>query len=382
MHNKEFKIRIKNKIVNELKKKILNARIIDWSPRNNKNAGLSFKDLKYISDYWANKFDWKKQEKDLNKYKQYKTKILNTDLHFIHIKSKKKNAIPLLLIHGWPGSFFEFLDLIPLLIGSNAKNMKQNLNFDLVIPSLPNVGYSFSKNQDPLDLQQIAKIFLQLMKQIGYKNYFIQGGDLGSFIASIMAVKKPKNVKGIHINFLPLPRGLNKSPNNEAEKKFYFKLKEWMHYETGYQQLQGTKPYTLAHALNACPVSLCSYISEKFFSWTDNKGNLFKTISIDRMLANISLYWFTGCIGASFWPYYVRHKSDWPIKKENPISVPMGYSEFPKELFSPPRSLAQQFYKNIIFWKKHNVGGHFAALEQPEKLVMDINNFVKKTIFN
>lgn len=307
-------------------------------------------------------------------------KINDVDLHFLHIKSSFKNAKPLMLIHGWPGSIFEFLDIIPMLSNPIGKNKNDFLPFDLVVPSLPNVGYSFSLNQKPKDLDQIASIFLKLMNKIGYKKYFIQGGDLGSFIASIMAVKKPKRVLGIHINMLPLPRGLNKKPKNKLEQKFFLDLKNWMHFETGYQAIQGTKPFTVAHALNSSPIALCSYISEKFYSWTDNKGKLFKTINIDRMLANISLYWFTGCIGGSFWPYYIRHRSDWPIDKNKPIEVPTGYSEFPKELFLPPKTLAEQFYKQINFWKKHKTGGHFAALEQPDELVLDINDFVKKNI--
>ncbi len=375
-----FKSKIKKKYIHDLKNQISNGRIINWSPEKNKNAGLKFKDLKYILNYWKTKFDWEKQEEVLNKFNQYKLKINDVDLHFLHIKSSFKNAKPLMLIHGWPGSIFEFLDIIPMLSNPIGKNKNDFLPFDLVVPSLPNVGYSFSLNQKPKDLDQIASIFLNLMNKIGYKKYFIQGGDLGSFIASIMAVKKPKRVLGIHINMLPLPRGLNKKPKNKLEQKFFLDLKNWMHFETGYQAIQGTKPFTVAHALNSSPIALCSYISEKFYSWTDNKGKLFKTINIDRMLANISLYWFTGCIGGSFWPYYIRHKSDWPIDKNKPIEVPTGYSEFPKELFLPPKTLAEQFYKQIIFWKKHKTGGHFAALEQPDELVLDINDFVKKNI--
>ncbi len=377
---KPFRSKIDDKTVEDLKYQILKGRIINWSPKSNKNAGIKFEDLEHILNYWKNKFDWGKQEKDLNSFPQYKTKINETEVHFLHIKSDFKNAVPLMLIHGWPGSIFEFLDLIPLLTNPKNENKKSMLPFDLIIPSLPNVGYSFSIEQKPKDLKQISSIFIKLMKKIGYKKYFVQGGDLGSFIASIMAIKDPKNILGIHINFLPLPRGLNKNPNNKLEEQFYSKLKNWMHFETGYQAIQGTKPFTIAHALNSSPIALCSYICEKFFSWTDNKGKLFRVINIDRMLANISLYWFTGCIGASFWPYYIRHKTDWPINKDYPILVPMGYSEFPKELFSPPKTLADQFYKNIIYWEKHNKGGHFAAMEQPEKLTTDINNFVKKII--
>ena len=375
-----FKSKIKKKYIDDLKNQISNGRIINWSPEKNKNAGLKFKDLKYILNYWKTKFDWEKQEEVLNKFNQYKLKINDVDLHFLHIKSSFKNAKPLMLIHGWPGSIFEFLDIIPMLSNPIGKNKNDFLPFDLVVPSLPNVGYSFSLKQKPKDLDQIASIFLKLMNKIGYKKYFIQGGDLGSFIASIMAVKKPKRVLGIHINMLPLPRGLNKKPKNKLEQKFFLDLKNWMHFETGYQAIQGTKPFTVAHALNSSPIALCSYISEKFYSWTDNKGKLFKTINIDRMLANISLYWFTGCIGGSFWPYYIRHRSDWPIDKNKPIEVPTGYSEFPKELFLPPKTLAEQFYKQINFWKKHKTGGHFAALEQPDELVLDINDFVKKNI--
>ncbi len=375
-----FKSKIKKKYIDDLKNQISNGRIINWSPEKNKNAGLKFKDLKYILNYWKTKFDWEKQEEVLNKFNQYKLKINDVDLHFLHIKSSFKNAKPLMLIHGWPGSIFEFLDIIPMLSNPIGKNKNDFVPFDLVIPSLPNVGYSFSLKQKPMDLDQIALIFLKLMNKIGYKKYFIQGGDLGSFIASIMAVKKPKRVLGIHINMLPLPRGLNKKPKNKLEQKFFLDLKNWMHFETGYQAIQGTKPFTVAHALNSSPIALCSYISEKFYSWTDNKGKLFKTINIDRMLANISLYWFTGCIGGSFWPYYIRHRSDWPIDKNKPIEVPTGYSEFPKELFLPPKTLAEQFYKQINFWKKHKTGGHFAALEQPDELVLDINDFVKKNI--
>ena len=375
-----FKSKIKKKYIDDLKNQISNGRIINWSPEKNKNAGLKFKDLKYILNYWKTKFDWEKQEEVLNKFNQYKLRINDVDLHFLHIKSSFKNAKPLMLIHGWPGSIFEFLDIIPMLSNPIGKNKNDFLPFDLVVPSLPNVGYSFSLNQKPKDLDQIASIFLKLMNKIGYKKYFIQGGDLGSFIASIMAVKKPKRVLGIHINMLPLPRGLNKKPKNKLEQKFFLDLKNWMHFETGYQAIQGTKPFTVAHALNSSPIALCSYISEKFYSWTDNKGKLFKTINIDRMLANISLYWFTGCIGGSFWPYYIRHRSDWPIDKNKPIEVPTGYSEFPKELFLPPKTLAEQFYKQINFWKKHKTGGHFAALEQPDELVLDINDFVKKNI--
>ena len=374
----KFKSKTHSKILISLKNQIINSRILDWGSEFNDNAGISYKQLNTILKYWGNDFSWEKQEKDLNKYDQFKITIDKIDTHFLHIKSSQKNALPLMLIHGWPGSIFEFFDLIPLLTNPEQNNLIGYQAFDLIIPSLPNVGFSFSLNQKPLDLKEISINFIKLMEELGYKKYFIQGGDLGSFIASIMAVEKPDVIAGIHINLLPLPRGLNKISNNINEENYYKNLKKWLHYETGYQQLQGTKPFTLAHALNSSPVALCSYISEKFYSWTDNNGDLFSKINIDKMLANITLYWITGCIGASFWPYYIRHRSDWPIDINRPILVPMGYSEFPKEIFSPPISLAQQFYKDIRFWRSHGSGGHFAAMEKPNELAEDISLFVKK----
>ena len=368
------------KVIENLKLQISNSRIIDWATEFNKDAGISYDRLSYILDYWKNKFSWEKSERELNSFNQFYFIDNGLKTHFLHLKSPEDNALPLLLIHGWPGSIFEFFDLIPLLTNPNKNNFLGNQPFDLVIPSLPNVGFSFSKNQQPMDLVEISDHFVKLMNCLGYKNYFIQGGDLGSFVASIMSNKDPDSVKGIHLNMLPIPRGLDKTPKNKAEEIYYLKLKKFILYETGYQQLQGTKPFTLAHALNASPVSLCAYISEKFYTWTDHDGDLFTKISIDKLLANITLYWITGCIGASFWPYYARHRSDWPISKKKPIITPTGYSEFPKELFSPPISLASQFYKNIKHWSSHNSGGHFAAMEKPTTLAIDINKFVKEIL--
>ena len=301
------------KVIENLKLQISNSRIIDWATDFNKDAGISYNRLSYILDYWQNKFSWEQSERELNSFNQFYFIDEGTKTHFLHLKSPEENALPLLLIHGWPGSIFEFFDLIPLLINPNEYNLSGSQPFDLIIPSLPNVGFSFSKNQKPMDLIEISEHFVKLMNCLGYKNYFIQGGDLGSFIASIMSNKDPDSIRGIHLNMLPLPRGLDKSPENKAEEMYYIKLKKFILYETGYQQLQGTKPFTLAHALNASPVSLCAYISEKFYTWTDHDGDLFSKISIDKLLANITLYWITGCIGASFWPYYARHRSYWPI---------------------------------------------------------------------
>ncbi len=212
------------KVIENLKLQISNSRIIDWATDFNKDAGISYNRLSYILDYWQNKFSWEQSERELNSFNQFYFIDEGTKTHFLHLKSPEENALPLLLIHGWPGSIFEFFDLVPLLINPKKYNLSGSQPFDLIIPSLPNVGFSFSKKQKPMDLIEISEHFVKLMNCLGYKNYFIQGGDLGSFIASIMSNKDPDSIRGIHLNMLPLPRGL---------EKIYF-IRNWIPTTTRY----------------------------------------------------------------------------------------------------------------------------------------------------
>jgi microsomal epoxide hydrolase len=223
---------------------------------------------------------------------------------------------------------------------------------------------------------EIAETFAELMSVLGYERFAAQGGDWGAFVSSVLGHRYPERLVGIHLNFLAVRRDgrLGAEPTQE-EKAFLAELNHFLKEETGYQWIQGTKPQTLAFGLTDSPAGLAAWIVEKFRAWTDCGGNPETAVSRDEMLANISLYWFTGAIGSSFWPYYARMHGPWPIPEGGAVTVPTGYAEFPKEILHPPRSFAQKTYTDIRRWSVMERGGHFAALEQPEALAREVRAF-------
>jgi microsomal epoxide hydrolase len=204
----------------------------------------------------------------------------------------------------------------------------------------------------------------------------VQGGDWGGFLASVMGLRFPQRLTGIHLNLLAVRRDPKMLQNPNAQETIYLdQLNNFGKEEIGYQWIQGTRPQTLAFGLTDSPAGLAAWIVEKFFAWTDNRGSPEDAVSRDEMLANISLYWFTGAIGSSFWPYYARMHGPWPIPEGETVTAPTGYAEFPKEVLSPPRSLAEKTYLNIRRWTRMPKGGHFGALEQPEALAREVIAF-------
>ncbi len=275
--------------------------------------------------------------------------------------------MPLLLSHGWPGSIVEFRRLIPLLTE----------RFTVVAPSLPGYTLSFKPGQSRFGVEEIADLFAGLMTDVlGYPRFAAQGGDWGAFVSSVLGLNYPERLIGIHLNLLAVRRdaSIAKDPNAE-EAAFLEQLAHFLKEETGYQWIQGTKPQTLAYALADSPAGLAAWIAEKFRTWSDCRGVIENAIARDDLLANISLYWFSGAIGSSFWPYYARMHRDWPIPRGRTVDVPTGYAQFPKEILTPPRSLAARTYSDIRRWSVMPRGGHFAALEQPELLAGEILEF-------
>ena len=303
---------------------------------------------------WRDEFDWRKHEARINEMRQFTDSVHGIELHFIHQPSRGPKPIPLLLAHGWPGSIVEFLHIIPLLAE----------RFTIVAPSLPGYTLSFKPGQPRFGVEEIADCFAELMTRLGYERFAVQGGDWGAFIGSRLAAKYPKRVIGLHVNLLAVRRD-PKIPAATPEEAAYLQhLAHWLKEETGYQAIQGTKPQTLAYGLTDSPAGLAAWIAEKFHTWSDGG------IREDDMLANISLYWFTGAIGSSFWPYHARWHRPWPFET---VDVPVGYAEFPKEILKPPRSLAANTYTDIRRWTVMKKGGHFAALEQPGELAGEIS---------
>ena len=366
---KPFTLHVPDAEIAELRQRLARTRWPDEPPGEPWSTGTSLSHMKGLADYWQTGFDWRAWEGKLNGFRQFTATVGGIDLHFIHEPGRGPNPMPLLISHGWPGSVFEFHKLIPLLTE----------HFTVVAPSLPGYALSFKPGQQRFGVGDIADLYAELMTDVlGYGRFGVQGGDWGGFIASVMGLRHPKRVAGIHLNLLAVRRDpkMIESPTPE-EKVFLEQLALFLKEETGYQWIQGTRPQTLAFGLSDSPAGLAAWIVEKFRAWTDCDGNPENAVSRDEMLANISLYWFTGCIGASFWPYYARMHGPWPIPEGSTVDVPTGYAEFPREILRPPRSLAQKTYTDIRRWSVMAKGGHFAALEQPDALAHEVVGFFR-----
>ena len=287
--------------------------------------------------------------------------------------------MPLLISHGWPGSIVEFHKILPMLTDPARFGADPADAFTVVAPSLPGYTLSFAPGQKRFGVVAIAELFASLMTDVlGYRRFAAQGGDWGAFITSRLGYQFPERLIGIHLNMLAVRRDPKMLENPTAEEKTYLdQLNHFLKEETGYQWIQGTKPTTLAFGLTDSPAGLAAWIVEKFHTWTDCGGNIETAVSRDEMLANITLYWATGAIGSSFWPYYDRLHSGWPIPDGARIETPTGYAEFPKEILRPPRSVAERAYANIQRWTVMEKGGHFAALEQPEALAREVRAFFR-----
>jgi len=359
---KPFTLLIPDAAIAELHERLARTRWPDEPPLPPWSTGTSVAYLRELIDYWRTGFDWRVWEANLNTFPQFTIPIRGIDLHFIRVPSRRPDAMPLLISHGWPGSVFEFHKILPLLAE----------HFTVIAPSLPGYTLSFKPGQQRFGITEIADLYAELMDTLGYPRYGVQGGDWGGFLASVMGLRFPQRLTGIHLNLLAVRRDPKMLENPNAQEKIYLdQLNNFLKEEIGYQWIQGTRPQTLAFGLTDSPAGLAAWIVEKFFAWTDNRGSPEDAVSRDEMLANISLYWFTGAIGSSFWPYYARMHGPWPIPEGETVTAPTGYAEFPKEVLSPPRSLAEKTYPDIRRWTRMPKGGHFAALEQPEALARE-----------
>ncbi|HET9975954.1 MAG TPA: epoxide hydrolase [Burkholderiaceae bacterium] len=363
-----FRLALPQAAIDDLHARLDRVRWPDEAPDAPWTYGTSLAFMREIVHDWRHRYDWRATEAQLNAWPQYTTRIDGIEVHFLHVPGSAANPMPLLLSHGWPGSVLEFMKLIPLLAAAG---------FTLVVPSLPGYTLSFAEGQPRKSLAEIGAIFHTLMhERLGYARYGAQGGDWGSFVTAWLGANRAEHLIGIHLNLLPLKRDAAMFANpSPAERRYLDEMQAWLKEETGYQAIQGTRPQTLAFALADSPAGLAAWIVEKYRAWTDNDGDPRSALGTDEMLGNISLYWFTNCIGASFWPYYARAHGPWPI--DGRIAVPTGYCEFPREILRPPREAAERVFADIRRWSVMPRGGHFAALEQPDALAAEIGAFFR-----
>jgi len=374
-----FALTVPDAVLEDLRERLARTRLPDEPPLEPWSTGTSVAYLQGLLKYWRDGYDWRAQEAMLNSFRQFSVPLAGIELHFIHEEGKGPKPLPLLLSHGWPGSVLEFHKLLPMLTDPARFGADPADAFTVVAPSLPGYTLSFKPGQERFGLEEIAEVFAALMSDVlGYERFGAQGGDWGAFVTTRLGFAFAERIVGIHLNLLAVRRDPKMVANPTPEEKVFLEqLAYFLKEETGYQWIQGTKPTTLAFGLTDSPAGLAAWLVEKFRSWTDCDGNPENVLTRDEMLTDIMLYWVSGAIGSSFWPYYARMHRPWPVPDGKTVDVPMGYVEFPKEILRPPRSVAERMYRDIRRWTVMPKGGHFAALEQPEALAREIREFFR-----
>jgi microsomal epoxide hydrolase len=373
-----FTIAVPDATLTDLRDRLARARFPDEPPGAGWSYGSDLAYVKALAAYWRDTYDWRRWEKALNGFRHFTAPVGGIQLHFIHEEGRGPTPMPLLLSHGWPGSVWEFHKILPMLTDPARFGGDPADAFTVVAPSLPGYGFSFTPGQPRFGVPEIADLFHALMHDtLGYARYGAQGGDWGGFITAVLGQRQAKFLTGIHMNLLPLRRDRARpDAPTEEEKKYLEELGYFLKEETGYQMIQGTKPQTLAYGLTDSPVGLAAWIVEKFRTWSDCGGDVERRFTKDELLTNITIYWVTGAIGSSFWPYYARLHEKWPLPEGGRIEVPTGYAAFPREIVKPPRPWAEKVF-NITRWSVMNSGGHFAAMEEPEALAREIREFFR-----
>ncbi len=374
---KPFKIKISDEELEDLNKRLIATRwpeketVKDWS------QGVPLSYIKEICNYWINEYDWRSREEYYNTFTQFITDVDGIDIHFIHIKSPHKEAKPLIISHGWPGSIVEFHKIINPLIDPVSHGGKAEDAFHLVCPTLPGYGFSGKPSQPGTGVEKIAELWDLLMNKIGYNEYFAQGGDWGSAITIAIGKQNRGNCKGIHINmpFAPPTKEAIENPN-DRDKLAFEGLNYYQEWGSGYSKQQSTRPQTLGYGLVDSPIGQASWIIEKFYEWTDCEGHPENVLTKEELLDNVMFYWLTKSAISSARLYWESFGS-FGGNPEEKLILPTGCSIFPKEISRTPRSWAEQVYSNIVYWNELDKGGHFAAFEQPEVFINEIRNCFK-----
>jgi len=373
---KPFKLNVSDNILKEINVKVKNFPWHEMPVDGGWNYGTNLEYMKEFSEYWVNKFNWKKHEDKINKFSNFKTNVDGIDIHFIKEQGSGSNPKTLLLMHGWPGSVVEFLNIIEKLAHPEKFGGKKEDSFDVIVPSLPGFGFS-GKPSRPIGPRKMAEILNNLMvKNLGYKKYLAQGGDWGATICNWLAYDQSKTCIAIHINCLTMR--LADGPQTKEEKDWQIKFDKDQILQDGYRTQQATKPQTLSYAMMDSPVGIAAWIIEKMYFWSDLKNkNIESVYSKDTLLANIMLYIVTKTFNTSSWIYYGRREEGGRYfpKDFKKIKTPTGIAIFPEEMSTwPPRSYMDRIF-NIKQITTMTKGGHFAALEQPDLLVEDIIKF-------
>ena len=370
-----FKTHVPDSVLADLHRRLAETKWPDQIPGTTWEYGVDIKKIRELEEYWQNGYDWRAQEAKINRFDQFTTEIDGQRIYFIHQRSPRPDAIPLMLIHGWPGSIVEFLELIQPLTQPKDANTPA---FDVVVPSLPGVGFSGPTTARGWSPDRMAKAFIVLMDRLGYSRYGVQGGDWGSTIARDMAHDAPERVIGVHVNLLvldpPSKEAVAQMSDAERKRYSYFEREESSHF-----LIKASEPQTLAYGCADSPVGWLAWVMDIFQQGTDNNGDFLTAVNRDAFLTDVTLYWVTDTAGSSM-RIYREYRLTGEGKEPQPrVTVPMAFADFPKEMFACPVRWAKPT-NNIVQYTRMPKGGHFAALEQPDLLLDDIQKFFAKVI--
>jgi pimeloyl-ACP methyl ester carboxylesterase len=359
--------------IEDLKDRLRRTRWPEKEPVGDWSQGVPLDYLKELCRYWLEEYDWSSRQAKLNAFPQFRTEIDGLGIHFIHVRSPHEDAFPLVVTHGWPGSIVEFLEVIGPLTDPTAHGGDAADAFHIVAPSLPGYAWSDKPTQTGWGTSRTAGAWAALMARLGYDRYGAQGGDWGSMVTQCIGRQDADHVAGIHINMVFGFPGPDDGEQTEKEKAALASVEDYNRWDSGYSKQQSSRPQTIGYPLVDSPAGQCAWILEKFWSWTDTDGDPVKALGADRILDNVMTYWLTASAASSARMYWESFN--------NPdigvVPVPVGASIFPKEIFRTSRRWASQLYPDIRYWNEPEVGGHFAAFEQPEIFVDDVRAFFR-----
>jgi pimeloyl-ACP methyl ester carboxylesterase len=373
---KPFTVRVPDAAIADLARRLEQARWPDDVNAGAWTSGMPLRVLRQVVDHWRDRFDWRAAERRLNTLPQFTAELDGHTLHYVHVKGVDSGSRPLVITHGWPGSFAEMYRIVPLLVDPASHGLPGVRSFDVVIPSLPGFGFSPAPTRPGTNSRVVATLWHRLMGELGHSSYFAQGGDIGSGVSTWLARLYPQAVRGLHLNFISgsYQPALTEAdrPLSAAEADWLAARTRWVEREGGYSHMHATKPQTLAYGLTDSPVGLAAWLLEKFHAWSDGGENLEDRFDLDELLTNVSIYWFSGNVASTLRMYEENSREPLRFASGERIVPPLSFARFPKEIINPPREWVERVF-TVARWTEMPVGGHFAALEQPRALAIDIH---------
>jgi pimeloyl-ACP methyl ester carboxylesterase len=367
-----FRIAATDSQLDDLKRRLRETRwpehecVDDWS------QGLPLAYAQEVAAYWLEKYDWRAREAGLNRFAQFKTTIDGLGIHFVHVRSPHADALPLVMTHGWPGSIVEFQKVIEPLTNPIAHGGDAADAFHVVCPSLPGYGFSDKPSRKGWNVQRIARAWADLMP----RRYAAQGGDWGSIVTTCIGIQDPGNCIGIHLNMpIALPDPATMNDLTDKEKSAIAGMQHYNDWDSGYSKQQSTRPQTVSYGLTDSPAGQLTWILEKFWSWTDCDGHPENVLTRDELLDNVMLYWLPANAASSARLYWESFRGALAIS--DPVTVPVGCSIFPKEIFRTSRRWAEKRFAKVVYFNELTKGGHFAAFEQPEMFIREVRNCLR-----